>query len=70
MPSIYSAPLPTTPKQYLDKHYIKNHARGRWPQILHHFWIDASHLKNKHGSCPVCGGKDRFRFDDKNGGCL
>lgn len=67
MPSIYSAPLLTTPKKYLDKHYIKNLASGRWPQILRHFGIDSSHLKNKHGSCPICGGKDRYRFDDKNG---
>lgn len=29
--------------------------------------IDKSFLKNKHGPCPVCGGKDRFRFDNKNG---
>ena len=21
----------------------------------------------KHTSCPACGGKDRFRFDDKQG---
>lgn len=21
----------------------------------------------RHGPCPVCGGKDRFRFDDKAG---
>src|SRR5262245_31314390 len=24
-------------------------------------------LVNRHGPCPVCGGKDRFRFDDKDG---
>lgn len=29
--------------------------------------IEHSYLRNKHGSCPVCGGKDRFRFDDKEG---
>jgi putative DNA primase/helicase len=29
--------------------------------------IDHAYLKNKHGVCPVCGGKDRFRFDDKEG---
>ncbi|SUE86050.1 bacteriophage P4 DNA primase [Salmonella enterica] len=23
--------------------------------------------KNRHQSCPVCGGSDRFRFDDKEG---
>jgi putative DNA primase/helicase len=30
--------------------------------------IDAKHLVNRHGPCPVCGGKDRFPFDDKHGG--
>jgi putative DNA primase/helicase len=29
--------------------------------------IAASFLVNRHGSCPLCGGKDRFRFDDKDG---
>jgi putative DNA primase/helicase len=24
-------------------------------------------LVNKHGPCPHCGGRDRFRFDDKDG---
>ncbi|EMK4050013.1 DNA primase, partial [Salmonella enterica subsp. enterica serovar Newport] len=24
-------------------------------------------IKNRHQSCPVCGGSDRFRFDDKQG---
>lgn len=23
--------------------------------------------RGKHGACPVCGGKDRFHFDDKEG---
>ena len=68
MPSIYSAPpLTAAPKQYHDKHYIKNLAHGRWPHILNYFGIDASFLTKKHGPCPSCGGKDRFRFDDKNG---
>ncbi|HHT9923480.1 TPA: primase-helicase zinc-binding domain-containing protein [Legionella pneumophila] len=29
--------------------------------------MDKRYLKNKHGPCPVCGGKDRFRFDDIEG---
>ncbi len=24
-------------------------------------------IKNRHQACPVCGGADRFRFDDKEG---
>lgn len=46
---------------------IRNAARGAWASVLAHFGVDASRLVNKHGPCPGCGGRDRFRFDDKNG---
>jgi putative DNA primase/helicase len=42
-------------------------ARGRWREILPQLGVDPSFLKNRHGPCPSCGGKDRFRFDDKDG---
>jgi putative DNA primase/helicase len=42
-------------------------ARGRWREILPRLGVDTQFLTNKHGPCPNCGGKDRFRFDDKNG---
>ncbi len=42
-------------------------ARGKWRGILIHFGIDEAFLKNEHGPCPICGGKDRFRFDDQDG---
>lgn len=42
-------------------------ARGRWPSILLALGIDQAFLKNRHGPCPMCGGKDRYRFDDKDG---
>lgn len=42
-------------------------ARGRWPELLRQLGIDASFLMNRHGPCPICGGKDRFRFDDQDG---
>lgn len=42
-------------------------ARGNWKNILPSLGVDASFLKAKHGPCPNCGGKDRFRFDDKDG---
>lgn len=39
---------------------------GAWRQTLEGY---GCHLPNgrHHGPCPVCGGKDRFRFDDKDG---
>jgi putative DNA primase/helicase len=42
-------------------------AIGRWPGILRAFGLDESMLTGKHCPCPVCGGRDRFRFDDKDG---
>ncbi|HGD8911273.1 TPA: primase-helicase zinc-binding domain-containing protein, partial [Escherichia coli] len=40
-------------------------ARGHWAQILPALGVNI--LKNRHQPCPVCGGKDRFRFDDQEG---
>ncbi len=42
-------------------------ARGRWSEILPALEIASTHLVNTHGPCPGCGGKDRFRFDDREG---
>ena len=43
-------------------------ARNRWPGVLEALGIDPKYLKNIHGPCPICkDGKDRFRFDDKDG---
>lgn len=42
-------------------------ARGRWRSILTYLGIHEKFLKPEHGPCPVCGGQDRFRFDDKDG---
>lgn len=42
-------------------------AQGKWVGILKHFGIGDEFLRNVHGPCPLCGGKDRYRFDDKDG---
>lgn len=42
-------------------------ARGKWHSVLAALGIDQAFLRNRHGPCPMCGGVDRFRFDDKNG---
>jgi len=45
---------------------IKALANGRWPEVYQ--WLNISVPANrKHGPCPMCGGKDRFRMDDKQG---
>ena len=40
-------------------------ACGHWPNILPALGVKV--IKNRHQACPVCGGSDRFRFDDKEG---
>ncbi|MGR7527619.1 primase-helicase zinc-binding domain-containing protein [Klebsiella aerogenes] len=40
-------------------------ACGHWPRILPALGMKV--IKNRHQACPVCGGSDRFRFDDKEG---
>ncbi|EJX1374164.1 toprim domain-containing protein, partial [Salmonella enterica] len=40
-------------------------ACGHWPRILPALGVKV--IKNRHQACPVCGGTDRFRFDDKEG---
>lgn len=42
-------------------------ARNRWREILPQLGVDTRFLHNTHGPCPLCGGKDRYRFDDKDG---
>jgi putative DNA primase/helicase len=42
-------------------------ARGRWSEILPRLGIGTEFLRNKHGQCPLCGGRDRYRFDDRDG---
>lgn len=41
-------------------------ACGHWPELLAAMGIDTP-SRGKHGPCPACGGKDRFRLDDKGG---
>ena len=45
---------------------IAKAARGQWESIFTALGITVP-ARGKHGACPVCGGKDRFHFDDKEG---
>ena len=42
-------------------------AKGHWREILPALGVDSKFLQNRHGPCPICGGDDRFRFDDQFG---
>ncbi|HGN1302057.1 TPA: DUF927 domain-containing protein [Proteus mirabilis] len=44
---------------------MKLKANGQWQAILSH--LGAEVPLNTHTACPHCGGKDRFRFDNKDG---
>ncbi|MBT4223922.1 MAG: hypothetical protein HOD72_05585 [Opitutae bacterium] len=46
---------------------LRERVRGQWPHILSNLGVDDAYLQNRHSPCPHCGGKDRYRFDDKNG---
>lgn len=46
---------------------VVHDAMWRWREILVALGVDAHYLQNKHGPCPICGGKDRYRWDDKRG---
>lgn len=46
---------------------IHEQARNKWASILSMLGVQSEFLRSKQGPCPLCGGKDRFRFDDKEG---
>ncbi|EMM3526712.1 DUF927 domain-containing protein [Klebsiella oxytoca] len=45
---------------------ISKQSVGKWEFILQSLGINIPE-NGKHGPCPKCGGKDRFRFDNKDG---
>jgi putative DNA primase/helicase len=49
----------------LNLEQVKRDAVGKWGGVLSSFGVETH--GGKHGPCPICGGKDRFRFDDKDG---
>jgi putative DNA primase/helicase len=42
-------------------------ARGKWRGVLTALGVEGKFLTGKHGPCPLCGGTDRFRWDNKDG---
>jgi hypothetical protein len=56
------------PKKHYDADAVRDFARNAWDAVLmKHARVNGSLLQNKHGPCPGCGGRDRFRFDDRDG---
>lgn len=51
----------------LDFKQAKLLARGRWPEIFKQLGYTLSTtVPHEHVACPMCGGSDRFRFDNEN----
>jgi putative DNA primase/helicase len=46
----------------------KERARGRWLEILPELGIAGDFLTGRNCPCPICGGRDRFRFIDRTPG--
>lgn len=42
-------------------------ALGKWRSILSILGVEDRHLVGKACPCPICGGRDRFTFDDRDG---
>lgn len=42
-------------------------ARGKWRGVLLALGVEEKYLRNRHGPCPLCGGNDRYRWDNKDG---
>ncbi|TGH25750.1 MAG: hypothetical protein ERJ68_02415 [Aphanocapsa feldmannii 277cI] len=50
-----------------DRIYAQAH--GRWPEILGTLGgLTDQQLSNRHQPCPICGGTDRYRYDDRGDG--
>jgi len=41
-------------------------AKGHWGTLLPALGVDSRYLRNVHGPCPICGGEDRFRWDNQH----
>lgn len=53
-------------KKKIQAEDIKRAAEGKWMDLIFpRFGIDVQWKKKT--PCPACGGRDRFRFDDRNG---
>src|SRR5579872_4321553 len=46
---------------------LAERCEGRWRSLLPLLGVSPRFLTGKHGPCPMCGGKDRWRFIDRRG---
>lgn len=51
----------------MSKVPLRERAQGRWGAVLPQLGLQAGFLSGKNGPCPWCGGRDRWRFIDRDG---
>lgn len=61
------SPIPRGAAQRGNFDDTKARARGQWRGILSALGIAVPDTPKAHAPCPGCGGRDRFRFDDRDG---
>lgn len=47
-----------------DSKDVLERCKGRWDALLEQFGVDSSFLRKRKGPCPMCGGSDRFTYDN------
>lgn len=55
------------PRGFFPADKVLAAAQGRWTEVLGSLGVRTEYLTGRHGPCPGCGGRDRFRFDDLDG---
>src|ERR1700675_2843097 len=50
-----------------DRTPLTERTEGRWAAILPLLGIERQFLTGKNGACPMCGGKDRWRWINRRG---
>ena len=53
--------------RFADVPPLHERARGRWRSILSHLGVADSFLSRRNGPCPMCAGRDRWRWTDHQG---
>lgn len=51
----------------MERQPLCREAAGQWHGLLAIAGLDQHTLSGQHCPCPMCGGTDRFRFDDREG---
>ena len=57
----------TNPANRIGTGELVRAAQNCWQALLPSMGVSAEFLIDRHGPCPGCGGRDRFRFDDREG---